>query len=179
VSSSQLFVFRDGIATPDETYRNSHGTATFIWNALLKKHKETLYPGGVPEYLLLDEDSLGRLLEKKFELLAPWELAVLDWTLDRALIRNENVSNFADHLDRFEESYQLGDRVCHLKSIASRLRALEAPFDAVGLYATSVGENLWFHPLPEEAWEENGEEERPYDLNKDSDHFYVEVPSAS
>lgn len=179
MSYSQLIVFRNNEAEGDEKYRNGHGTAAMIWEALHRKYYRLIHPnhpfmapevaginGGWEALWKADQGGLA---------MRPWERLALKFTYDDALVKGSDVAALADALDRFEDAHAVPGRVCHLSAIAKRLREL-GPVDAVGLYATSVGEYPW-----NVRWEPTDEDDdpdyRPYDLTRDTKHWFIEVPS--
>lgn len=174
MSYSELIVFRNGLAEADSEYRNSHGTVTVVWDALLRKYEELIYPeqasgirGGWEKLWSVHKETPLPLRQ--------WEWIALQWSYDNALVRAPDLHAVADALDRFEDAHVItARRVCHLGAIATRMRELEG-VDAVGLYATSVGDNPWSVYEPPENEDEDDGEHRPYDLNRDTRHWFVDV----
>jgi hypothetical protein len=170
MSYAQLMVFRNGLAEPDERYGNSHGVCAMVWEVLLAKYYDTVYPG----YFGSDHRVAGinggwEALWKAQIPYRPWERVVLEFTYDNRLVRGKDVVLLANALDRFEDAHRQPRFVCHLAAIAKRLGEI-GPCDAVGLHATSVNPNPWLVRLPPEY-----EDARPYDLALDTRHQFVEM----
>jgi hypothetical protein len=177
MSRSTLIVFRNGIAECDEEYRNGHGTAPMVWGALLDRYRHRIYPDDPVLHTPIRSpfDEWSALWTAAEDLpLRWWERPVLKWTYDRALVRGSDVLRLADCLDRFEDAHAKPDYVCHLGAIAKRLRAIAATMpklDAVGLWASSVGDNPWIHYC------EEADDTIAYSLTDGDDHWWVECQS--
>ncbi len=126
--------------------RNSHGSASVIWDIFLK------------EYYLIESYSAG---QPYMELLWPrykdlgipqYQRAVLMMTYDQAYIKNDYYKRAAEDIRQFLEKFPpIEGNVNHWAEIASILEEeKEAP--AIGFQMTSVAENL----LAE--WDEEKEE---------------------
>lgn len=182
MSYSQLIVFRNGKAERDEEYRNSHGTASMVWTALLDRYYECVYPNApfsAPRIHGISGgwEALWKAVADRKVPLRRWEWLVLQFTYDNALARGADVLALADALERFEDAHGKPSFVCHLAAIAGRLRVV-GPCDAVGLYVTSVGDDPWL--VSERRQPEEGEDPdeiepdyRPYDLARDTKHWWV------
>ena len=121
-----------------------------------------------------------------------WEYNVLVSTYDDAMVRREDLLKLADDYDKFEEALHPKGRVCHLSSIAKDMRkAYEDGAQGICFYAMSVGEDPWdgvyIEENPDDLDLEYGTEEydeqeelwedsfRPYNVNTDTKHWYVEL----
>lgn len=165
MSYCNLVVFRNNKAENDDVeYRNAHGGASFIWNALCEKYNIR------DEFGYAGISAWGALWERAKTLnLEDWERLVLLFTYDWALTQKDALCMTADSLDRFAQKYSNGKVVCHLPAIAKRMRELAADetVQAVGLYAMSCGDNMWF------VWNQDTEESEPYDLSTGEKHWYT------
>lgn len=185
MSYSALIVFRNGLAEADAEYRNSHGTVTVVWDALLKKYEELIYSEEEIKQFRFEpwmRAGCNGGYEKLWDVhkatplpLRPWEWIALQWSYDNALVRAADLLVVGEALERFQDAHVVTSRrVCHLKAIGERMRELQRgriegkDVDAVGLYATSVGDNPWMHYNEDD-------ELVPYDLNKDTKHWFVDV----
>ncbi len=179
MSYSQLVVFRDGIAECDEEYRNSHGTVTVIWDALLQKYEHLV----CPDKPFMSPPTCGILggWEKLWSVhaegklpLRPWEEMALQWSYDNALVHACDAHHLARALERFEDAHVVtARRVCHLSAIAKRMRELsdDEAVTAFGIHATSVCENPWFDHDSETG------ESAPYSTKSGTRHHFITVVS--
>ena len=163
MSYCALIGFRDGKPAKTVEFSNSWGGAARIWDALFNRYLKD--PSG-PEWesWLTSAKNLFRGLAKRRDL-ERFERAVHAATFDRAIIAREHFGQFATDLRKFADAYPVNKKACHLRSWADAIEKWDV--EAVGFYATSVGENLWF------GWDEEQDEAIPYDLNVRNDHFEV------
>lgn len=183
MSHSALIVFRNSVAETDSEYRNGHGSAPVVWSALARKYERHIYPNDPlthpPIRSPFDEwGDLWKAVKDKRVELRPWEWIALQWTYDNALVRGDKLCVVADALERFADAHALPGRVCHLEAMAARMRELAAEgVDAVGLYATSVGDNPWHEwSRPDD---DGDAESQPYDLRTGTKHWFVDEPVAT
>lgn len=167
MSYCEIIVFRDGKPVDSIEYGNSWGGAAFIWSALFDKY---LKRGEYDNWLTRSEE-LWKLAERAD--LPMFERAVMSGTFDYAIICRENFKQFVEHLREFVATYAAGNKSCHLLAWAEFIETCDA--EAIGFRGTSVSENLWF------KYDDNGENEIPYDLNSMDQHFevYEELESAA
>lgn len=171
MSYTQLIYFAEnGDAHHGEEFGNSHGLCPHVWDAICKRYGI----GGE----LLPYGAWELLFEKWKELpLEPWEYNVLVFTYDRAFIRREDIELLADSLERFHKAHHIDGCVDHTKGIAVTLRdALKEPtkWRGVGLYGTSVADDLWTVRLtdPEDPeFEDYG----PYNIDRHDDHTVYDL----
>ena len=176
MSSTTLYVFRsDGLAEAHTTFRNSHGSAPRVWRALCEKYIHPIYP----------QLRVFRDVEKLFEIqeslpLKDFEVDLLHWTADRFILKSEYFTAMADSFDKFELEYPCPGYANHLPAIAELMRKFkidEPDVQAIAFQQTSVAEDMWYvfetieHPVDPEYTKD---EDRPYDLNKDTNHFFYE-----
>lgn len=183
MSYSQLYVFRDGEAEPDERFSNGFGSSFMIWGALLHRYESIIFPGR-PSYLIppngLLDGGFEKLWSTKIEF-RPWEAMVLQFTYDGALCRAKDLEHLADCLERFEDAHSRPGAVCHLLPWAKRIRALiwediasgasatGWSLDAVGLYGHSASQCHW-----EVEDESDPEERRGFNLSTDKNFFWID-----
>jgi hypothetical protein len=179
----------------DAEYRNAHGWAAFVWEALIRKYgiaemrEKTYLFGGkdspirkMVEAFKPEPDDIGPYANwgflwhaHQFKIdgepvlkLRPWEENVLIATYDRYIVKAEDFETFAASLEMFEEALGDGQRVCHLKRMAEDVRKLakEDP-EATGVcwYPMSVAENYWIIGYDEET-----DESLYYDFSTGTDH---------
>jgi hypothetical protein len=165
MSYCEIISFKDGVPDESVEYRNAHGGAPFIWDALFDtylKDPRVEYDSWLMRFSRDSGDKSLWDLAKR-EDLPMYERAVHAATFDRAMVRKEHFRQFALDLRAFVERHRNGERVCHLLEWADFVDACKA--EAVGFYGTSVSDNLW---------EDRDEEERvPYNLNTRDEHFEV------
>lgn len=168
----------DGDICDDSQYANSWGFAAMIWSALVKKYAAQI-PGIDPadRYLTSNFDNWPRLWKATDALpLEPWERDVLVATYDRAMVRGADLVRMAESMEAFQATHAEQNRVCTLNAIAARLRDLAAGEKTkitapdVCFTATSVAEDLWYVPA-----DDPDEEGRPYNVKKDTGHWFVDL----
>ena len=145
----------------EQEFKNAHGGAAFIWNALCKRylgHDNWMMAG-----VMNDGRDLWDLAKRSD--VQPFERAIHAATFDRAIVRREDFAQFAADLRKFVETYPPGNRVCHLSAWADAVESSE--HEAIGFYMMSVSDNLWFE------YDADSDESIPYDLNGDNRHFDV------
>lgn len=147
MSYSTLMIFKGKQVIDEIEYKNSHGTAPFVWNFLFEKY---LKDPNIPYDSWLTrcatgDTALWKLCERKD--LPDYERAVHAFTMDRAFVRKENFPKFIAHIMEFLDKgpykgYPSEKKVCHWRSIARNIQECEG--DAVGLYCTSLSDSPWY-----------------------------------
>lgn len=177
----------DGKFVCSAHFQNSYGSAPFVWERLLYRYRELIVPGkqfygepGCEAYardLLLSIDCWPMVwdFEKEHgEKMQPWERNVLYSTYDGALLPREGFLVMADSLQRFYDQYYVNEvrnRVCSIDAQASVLRRVhEEGALYAAWYQTSTSE--WFGEI---RYDEETEEEIPYNVNTRTDHWLIEV----
>ena len=168
MSYCELVHFVDGKADYREQFTNSHGGATRIWHSLGEA-----YLGSGSSWILRPRP-LWDLANRKD--LADFVRTVHMFTFDRALVFRKDFGKFAEHLRLFDREFPREARyVNHLP--AWRTAFLEAggeeKVQAIGLYGTSCGDDLWEEWVSGDDEDEDEEgEDVPYDLSHNK-HFDV------
>lgn len=182
MSYCAIITFKDGKAAKPHTFQNSWGGAAFIWEALWNKYVRPELmekdPGPASYYkswLVGSDEDKHRLwdLWKREDIRMPiYEKVVLLASLDNAIVSNENLADFVEHLRRFAEAHHTKvNGLCHLEAWADFIEANQDA-EGVGFWLTSVCGNPWIHRRYESEDDEDGEEE-PYDLTKGDKHWEV------
>ena len=165
MSYCELLAFKKGGYDVVAEYKNAHGWAAYVWNALFDRYvtKETQY------------DSWMQKPERVWDLwkgdrLQDYEKFVLLATFDRFMIKIEDMVKAADHFFRFSLAYHNPKAVCHLDEMAKEfvnLSKQSGDYVSVGFYGMSCGENPWL--------DYNGEtdEETRYDVTVGKRHEFV------
>ena len=164
MSYCAIVTFKDGKSDDEVIYRNSWGGVALVWTKLFDaylKNPDVDYDNWM---MHLHDESWWGLAERTD--LEWFERAVMTATYDRAMVRREHFKQLAEHFRQFVAKYlpEFGC-VCHLLDWADFIEVCEA--EAIGFYATSVGENLWYR------YDEKVDETFPYDLNAEDKHFEV------
>lgn len=144
-----------------------------IWTSLAQRH----LPGADPyRGMMSGFQEVFDLL--KTDRLARWEKIVLLTTCDGALVRAENFIETAEAMEKFHEEYKAMNegKVFHPLKQAEALRELHSQIEkegwqAVGWNQTSVNADCPWYGRYEE--DEEGEERVPYNINKDTQHWWV------
>lgn len=138
MSYCQLIPFHDGKPEHGEEFRNAWGGAARIWDALFKRYLKD--PNiKYDNWLGKRADDLWPLARR--EDLPEFERAVHAFTFDRAYVRREHFKKLAADLRKFASNYP-AEGIDHLPAWAQAIENLDA--EAVGLYGTSVSENIWW-----------------------------------
>ncbi len=175
MSYSTLYCFRaDGLADRVQDFRNSHGSCALVWTVLCEAYKAKMYPDGrTPRFLQEWED----LWKMQPDLGLEWfEHNVLYWTYDNMLIAGKDLPLMSASFRAFQQKYDNPRRVSHMIAFADYCDTLAAedPLPiAIGTYQTSTSDNPWNIRFKEGDPEYNSEEDRPYDLNRDTVHMYA------
>lgn len=176
MSYTALIPFRDGVACApddDDEFRNSWGGAAMIWSALCRKYKSIIYPNDTVlcppfrEGMSSWEDLWKADIEMR-----QWERIALQFTFDNALVRGKDAEGLAAALERFEDAHAIPGQVCHLAAMAKRIRSYQG-VDAIGLYASSVGDNQWIGWVNGDDEDDDGDYEH-YALTGDR-HWWVDI----
>ena len=138
MSYTELIIFKDGKADGGVEYRNAWGGAARIWTALFDRYLKAKEH----DYMLSEENQKRLWNLATREDLPIFERAAHTFTFDHFYVRNENFGRFAADLRAFVKKYPAGECVDHLPAWAKWLDE-NGGFEAVGLYGTSVGENIW------------------------------------
>jgi hypothetical protein len=98
------------------TFRNSHGSAPFVWSALALRYRinvETWYNGGQPS--MFSWEKVWEY-EKQGGALEPWEKNTLFATYDNVVIKRDDIPLTSKSLRLFEEyhSRAMPNHVCSL-----------------------------------------------------------------
>ncbi len=180
MSATVLYVVQqNGDAIPEAEFRNSWGGAAFIWAALATRYKDQIVALGEPD----DFYDLRGGKELKFDrewplvwhyeqadncAMTQWEHNACRATYDKALIAPESFPMLADSFERFQDAHRKPSRVCSLGDQASIIRRLTNA-RGVGWNWTTVGDSFW------DIWSEEREEGRPYNIDRDEGHEFVEL----
>lgn len=139
MSYCQLIPFIDGKPSHGPEFRNAWGGAARIWTSLFDRYIKN---PDTPFHNWMTDRSNALWNLAKDQKLSRHEKAVLAFTFDQFYVRKEHFSMCAHDLRAFANQYPVAGYVDHLAAWADAIENLDA--EAVGLYATSVGENLWF-----------------------------------
>lgn len=140
MSYTALVVF-NGDKVEEIEFRNAWGGAARVWDAIFNRYvpKKHEYDSWVCAPMG-DDRRLWDLYKRKD--LAPFVRAVHMFTFDRFYISKVHFQRFAIDLTSFVEAFPVkGAQVDHLPAWADVFRKSDAV--AIGLYGTSVGENVW------------------------------------
>ena len=177
MSYSTLYVFRaNGQAERVQDFRNSHGSCALVWRTLCETYKTKMYPDGRTPLFLQEWEDLWKMAP---DLGLEWfEHNVLFWTYDNALIAGKSLPLMSASFRAFQQKYNDPQRVSHMIAFADCCDALAAedPLpQAIGTYQTSTSDNPWNVRFKEGDPEYAEMEDRPYDLNRDTKHWYVDL----
>jgi len=141
MSYTSLIIFKGGKAAQQVGFRNAWGGSARIWDALFTAYVPKRGP--YDSWLTGDGDDkrLWNLVDSKE--LTDFERAVHAFTFDLFYVRNEHLGNLEADLRAFVVKYRRPGKVNHLPAWAQWIEG-NPTVEAVGLYGSSVGENLWY-----------------------------------
>ena len=161
MSTTALVKFRDGIASEWQEFPNSWGGAAAIWDAMFEAYIPKT--SEFDNWMKAAQDRRLWALSRS-DLLLCFERSVFLFSLDYAYVSREHFCQFAADLKAFSDRHARANRVNHLAAWAEVFH--ESNFDAIALYATSVGDDPWSY------WEED-DGPLPYDMNVRDDHWEI------
>ena len=141
MSYTSLIIFKDGKADGQVEFRNAWGGSARIWDALFNAYVPKRGPYDSWLTGNSDDKRLWDLADSKE--LTDSERAVHAFTFDLFYVRNEHLSKLAADLRAFVTKYPCPEKVDHLPMWAQWIES-NSTIEAVGLYGTSVAENLWY-----------------------------------
>lgn len=144
-------------------FKNSWLGAMLIWNTLSKRY---LGLDGAP---IMGGPALQRLWDLAGDRAVPFQIRLVHGsTMDKVMVRRENLERLADAMDFFAETL-CPDNSGHLRPHAELLReaAKDETLLAVCWTQTSVSDGVW------KVWVEEEEESRWYDLARDEGHWFL------
>lgn len=168
MSYCELIEFREGKPADSLECRNAWGGMAFIFSALFDVYCKD--PNIQYDTWLTKPDRVWKLANKPE---IPVHLrAVLCSTFDYAVVYRADFKRYAADLRTFAAWAGTRNTVCHLLTWADFVEKSDA--EAIGHYATSVGDNLW-HTHDDET-----DSTIPYDLTTGTKHFdvYAEFSAA-
>lgn len=163
MSYTTLHLVKHGGLEDFQEYKNSHGGAMFVWNALANKYlKESafkfMFGDSAPLWAIAYDSKVSKT-----------DRIVMATTFDRAMVRAENLLDLADRFDEFCKTYPAGNMACSLSQQSADFRKIAEDKEVLGVCwtQTSVAGDVW------QVNEEDGESMRSYDIDRDSGHFFV------
>lgn len=162
MSYCAIIVFQDNKPARYREFHNAWGGHAYIWDRLYNRFLKN--PDVEYDSWLGNSSALWDLAKR--DDIPLFMRAVHAATFDRAIVDCENLPQFIQHLREFLEFFGSGDKVCHLKAWADFIQE-HLDVQAIGFYGTSVSNDLW------QKWDEDKEEEIPYDLSSGDKHFEV------
>jgi hypothetical protein len=174
VSRTTLYGFHsDGMRKVDE-FHNAWGFAVRVWDPLCKRY--------CPELGLAKSGGVYAKWERLWsepELpFLPFERIALQSTYDRAVVRAADVETLSGIYNAFDVEHPIPGSANHLRAIADAMQDWVGEYaDAIGFcfHVTSVSENVWQVKGCGRSCCDGSCESRDYDLNRDADHFFVEM----
>lgn len=155
MSYTSLIFFKDKKPFKEIAFKNAWGGAARIWDSLFDRY---LKNPNIPYHCWL-QDKGRDLWDLAIRLDIPlFERAVHAFTFDKFYVKQSNFKQFSKDLRLFLVKYPTKMKVCHLAKWADLIENSEE--EAIGLYSTSVGENLWYE------WDEEKEQKIPVSLDK-------------
>jgi hypothetical protein len=172
MSYTELYVaYEDGDLTCEYEFKNSHGGAMFIWNALINKYG---IEGPTYAFHEGEKDRYQRLWDFARDnptKLRPWELNALLSTYDNVTVVREDMLALADSLDRFKDAHDSGKYVCSLAEQATAIReAHKKGAHVIAWNQTSVNGDAWLGEYNEET-----DDYDSYNIHKNDDHWKADI----
>jgi len=129
-----------------EELRNSHGSATVIWNEMCKKYY------GTKEHCYMFNETLDKLWPRWRDLSIPeYQRSVLMMTYDFAYVSKKDYARAAFDIKKFFIDFPTNpEYVNHWPRIAELFEA-DLGVPAIGFQMTSCGEELWDFGIDEDG----------------------------
>jgi len=165
--------YEDGELEGEYEFRNSHGSAPFIWDTLCRKYEigaddfgrwPTPYGPNMEDWpkLWSYHNNGGKL--------TAWEKNCLVTTYDNAVIKRDDMLTVAKSFEIFHDAFYNGKRVSSLAKQAESIRdAYEKGARFLAWTQTSVCED-WFR-----TYNEDEDDVSLYNVNKGTKHHIGEV----
>jgi hypothetical protein len=167
----------DGDVTTVEHFGNAWGAAPFIWGHLtwaylpnvVNPQTDKFVPGQRAWYSdtrLLDDLRAAKMSRR--------DRLVYATTMDRAVVRVDNIHELADMFEEFERTYNVaGKHVCSLSRQAVKLRsmAVDGTWRGCCWQQTSVSDCVW-------EVRDGGDDVRSYNIDIDTLHVFVDFAEA-
>lgn len=159
--------FEDGDMKLVNSFKNSLHSGYFIWNYIAKTYCG--FPNGVPSN---NDDDMGKIWAAADDLTIPENIRLaLLTTFDYHLVGPEHMIQVACALETFPGATE---------NILYQAQAIRKLFSqgakAVGWQQTSVAESFWVvDNVNDENPEDDEGNDRPYNINKDSEHSWIEI----
>jgi len=160
MSYCKLIIFKNGIPSDGIEFRDSWGGAARIWNSLFDAHVPKT---GEFDSWMTNPTRLWNIASMNGVSLC--EKAVHVFTFDKFYVEQKNFKCFASDLRQFVKMYPVPERVDHLPEWAMWFDE-NVEVEAVGLYATSVSENLWYRHKHCEHCDSETDEREPVPLTE-------------
>ena len=151
-----------------EEYRNSWGSAPFIWSALFDKYLKS--PNDPPYTSWMSQsERLWKLAEKGGPLNKNEKICLMS-TFDKVMVKKKNLPQLIDAFTWFYKHYKKTGVVCHLMDQVKSFRDLLDRDDcyAVCWCQTSVSDDVWDSERTTED-----DDILPWDISKDKGHFFL------
>lgn len=143
MSHCELIIFKNGKQNHSVEFGNSWGGSPRIWSVLFDYHIPKI--DQFDSWLLSDHND-RRLWDLVYRKDIPeFERSVLAFTFDRFYVKRSNFKRLSSDLVQFVKKHPVVGKVDHLLSWAKCIEENDKSEDveAIGLYGTSVSENLW------------------------------------
>ena len=138
MSYTELIIFEDGKANYAIEFSNAWGGSARIWTSLFDNYIPKV--NSYDSWLTVKDNRLWDLAKRSD--LPLFERAVHAFTFDKFYVKRENLLRMANDLKLFVGKYPIEGRVDHLLAWAKCFEDNQN-VEAIGLYGTSVSENLW------------------------------------
>ena len=147
MSATELILFRKNKPYDSIEFRNSHGGAARIWESLYNHHVRDWSNPEERGWIVASDEKMKLFWDLwKTSKLSMTEKLVFLFTFDYAILYRRNFLSFAVELRDFIARHPVASgRVDHLGAWADALYDLydEKEAEAIGLWGTTVGDNLW------------------------------------
>lgn len=159
MSYTEIFAIQEnGDITKYGEAHNAFGGAMFIWVKLKEKYNVT-------EANFMNFNPLWQ----KAGTLEEADNWVLASTFDKVVISKEHLPTLVKHLKTFTDVYSTSTLKTEIEILQDALE--DDTIQGVAFNQTDVVDDTWSIPLPED--EIIDDETRPYNINKDTGHWYL------
>ena len=167
MSFCKLITFKNGLPDESVQFHNAWGGSPRIWTALFNAY--------VPKQEEFDSWLLKPNDRRLWDLASRQDLPIAEravhaFTFDLFYVSKENFSRFATHLQMFVDKFPCPGMIDHLPAWAQWLKE-NTTADAVGLYGTTVDNNLWYRHKKCPCCENYIDDEEPVPLSEGTEVY--------
>ena len=172
MSYTEIVAFKNQESNHTKDVKNAFRGAMAVWGLMEEKHLALKSAPWDPTQKLsrtslMDPNGVKEIWELANNKDVPIdERIVMATTFDRVVVKRENFDKIIKAMRSFDKTYEGKSSILEQADIIESF-IQDEDIDAVAWNQTSVNSNPWFD------WSEEKEEEVPYNLSKNKDHWFL------